>query len=139
MAIVADAAERRRRRVLVVDDDPGVREMLLYVLQSRGFHAEGAEDGVQALARLQHAEFQVIVTDYQMPRLDGLALLREVHRMDRPLPVVIHSSQTDPHIKAQLRRVGAFRILTKGGALTDLMQAIEEACRVSERSPARCA
>ncbi len=126
-------------RILVVDDDPGVREVTIMALRNHGWQAEGAGDGLEALRRLQHQEFHVIVSDLQMPRLHGFALLREIRRMAHPLPVVVQTSVLDRHLKAQIHRAGAFRVLLKGGPLGDLVRSVEEACMASRDDPARCA
>src|SRR5574341_744839 len=98
-------------RILVVDDDLGVREAMLSVLRTQGWQAEGAMDGLDALTRLQHGRFDVIVTDVHMPRLDGLALLRQVRKMEDPLPVVVQTTLLDPSLEDLLRHAGAFRVL----------------------------
>jgi len=139
MAAAPDAANARVTRVLIVDDDPGVREVTLLALHNRGWDAEGAADGLEALRRLQHGAFDVIVTDLQMPRMDGFALLREVRRMEHPLPVVVQTSLLDKTLEGQLRWAGAFRVLTKGGPLRDLVRSVEEACAASKTDPVRCA
>lgn len=131
-AMREDEGNAGKGRVLVVDDDPELRQMVLYALQNRGYQADGAEDGLQALARLQRGTFDVVVTDFQMPRLDGLALLREVRRLEPPLPVVILTGFVDTSMEAVLRRAGAFRVLMKGGRLGDLVRTVEEACTVSK-------
>lgn len=139
MDVAESGRETEAFHVLVVDDDPGMREMLLRVLGSRHWQAEGAEDGLRALARLQHAPFDVVVTDVQMPSLDGLALLREVRRMGCGIQVVVHSGDLDPTTTNQLRRAGAFRVLRKGDPLDLLIQSVEEAGRVAKSPPSRCA
>lgn len=126
-------------RVLVVEDDPELREMLLYALRNRGYQVQEAGDGLQALHRLQHGSFDVVVTDFQMPRLDGLALLREVRAMPSPPPVVILTGLVEPPMERQLYRAGAFRVLRKGGHLADLMRSIEEAGALPASPPARYA
>jgi CheY-like chemotaxis protein len=126
-------------RVLVVDDDPGVREVIISALRSYGWGAAGAGDGLGALCRLQHEEFGAAVTDLQMPRLDGLALLREVRRMERPIPVVVQTSLLDEPLASRLRWAGAFQVLRKGGPLRNLVRSVEEACLRSRRDLARCA
>lgn len=118
-------------RVLVVDDDSGVREMFLYALQKRGWYAQGAEDGLQALHCLERSAFTVIVTDLQMPRMDGLALLREVRRTRNPPPVVIQTTLLDRSLETMLQQAGAFRVLMKGGPLGYLMRSVEEAFKTS--------
>lgn len=115
-------------RILVVDDDPGVREGMLSVLRRQGWQAEGAMDGLDALTRLQHGRFDVIVTDVHMPRLDGVALLREVRKMGDSLPVVVQTTLLDPCLEDLLRQAGAFRVLMKGGPVGDLLRSIKEAC-----------
>ena len=139
MAAVTGEGGTAKGRVLVVDDDPGTRDLVQDVLRHQGFRTEAAEDGLQALVRLQRAEFDAIVSDFLMPRLDGLALLREIGRMARPLPVVIQTSFLDRSLERQLRQGGAFRVLLKGGSLGDLVRSVEEACSASRIPPARCA
>ncbi len=122
-------------RVLVVDDDPGVREAIMTLLRRQGWYAEGAVDGLEALTRLQHGRFDVIVTDFQMPRLDGLALLREVRKMENPPPVVVQTTLLDPPFEVLLRHAGAFRVLMKGGPSGELVQSVKEASLASREAP----
>src|SRR5512147_2598060 len=82
-------------RVLVVDDDPGMREMLLLAMRRHGYEAEAATDGLDALARLGEHPFDVVLTDLQMPRLDGLGLMRRIHAADSALPVLIQTTILD--------------------------------------------
>ncbi len=126
----------RRARILVVDDDPGLRETFLYALERRGFLAEGAEDGIQALFRLERGHFDVVITDLQMPRLDGLGLLREIRWMESPPPVIVQSAVLDAPLELLLGRAGAFRVLTKRVALKELVETVAEACGLARSSPA---
>jgi CheY-like chemotaxis protein len=139
MTTATNQANEGRARVLVVDDDPQVRETTLLGLRSRGYLAEGAEDGLQALHHLQHGQFDVVVTDIQMPRLDGLALLREIRRRGYTQGVVVQTTLLDPSLEVVLRRVGASRVLMKGGPFADLVRSVEEAYRASRQSPVQCA
>jgi CheY-like chemotaxis protein len=136
---MAETAGERKAgaiRVLVVDDDSGALEMFLYALKKRGWYARGAADGLQALRRLQKEEFTVVVTDLQMPRMDGLALLREVRRTRRALPVVIQTTLLDRSLEQMLQQAGAFRVLMKGGPLGFLVQSVEEASMAFANRPA---
>jgi len=139
MDVIAEQANASEGCILVVDDEPRVREMLLRGLRSYGYQAEGAEDGLQALHHLQHGEFDVVVTDIQMPRLDGLALLREIRRRGYTQGVVVQTTLLDPSLEVVLRRVGASRVLMKGGPFADLVRSVEEAYRASRQSPVQCA
>jgi len=122
--------------ILVVDDDPRVRGTLLLDLRSLGYRAEGAEDGLQALQQLQHGQFDVVITDLQMPRLDGLSLLREIRRRGYPQAVVIQTTLLDSSLEVILRHAGACGVLMKGGPLGDLVRSVEGAYRNSKASHA---
>jgi DNA-binding response OmpR family regulator len=139
MTTVASQVKEERGRILVVDDDPHVLRPVLLGLRGRGYQAEGAEDGLQALHHLQHGEFDVVVTDLQMPRLDGLALLREMRRRGYSQPVVIQTTLLDSSLEVVLRRVGASCVLRKGGPFSDLVRSVEEAYRASRGPQACCA
>jgi DNA-binding NtrC family response regulator len=83
-------------RVLVVDDDAGVRYTLREILASDGIEVAEAEDGAAALRAYEAAPAPLVVTDLRMPRMDGLALLRELQsRSPAPRVVVItaHGSE----------------------------------------------
>lgn len=139
MTTVANEAKGERARILVVDDDPQVRGTVLLGLRGRGYHAEGAEDGLQALHHLQHGQFDVVITDIQMPRLDGLALLREIRRRGYRQGVVVQTTLLDSSLEVVLRRAGASGVLMKGGPFGDLVRSVEEAYQASQRPRACCA
>jgi len=86
-------APSARRHILVVDDSPTVREMEREALSRVGYEVSTASDGMQAWWMLRRGHFDLVVTDIDMPRMDGLALLRLI-RQDRvlqTLPVVMMS------------------------------------------------
>jgi CheY-like chemotaxis protein len=132
------AAKAGSGRVLVVEDDPGVREMFLYALGRHGWDAQGAADGLQAWRCLQEREFAVVVTDLQMPSMDGLALLKRVRRMENPPPVVIQTTLLNSGLEGLLRKAGAFQVLVKGGPLNRFLRSVEEAAAASPSHPAHC-
>lgn len=136
MGIAVSKEKAGAGRILVVDDDPGVREAIITLLRTQGWEAEGAMDGLEALTRLQHGPFDVVVTDFQMPRLDGVALLQEIRKLDHPLPVVIQTALLDPTLEILLRHAGAFHVLRKGGPVSDIVKSIQEACLAPGKRPA---
>lgn len=128
----------KRGRILVVDGDADLLEMMLYALRHRGFEAEGAPDGLQALVLLGQKNFDVVLTDLRMPRLDGVGLLREIRRTVDSPTVVVQTSLLDPALELVLRRAGAFRVLRKGGPLAELLRSVEEAYQASQKSRTCC-
>jgi CheY-like chemotaxis protein len=79
------------KRALVVDDTETMRLLLAEVLGQQGFAVAQACDGVQALCEMQQHHFDVVVTDYHMPRLDGLDLLRQSQMAWPEIPVILFS------------------------------------------------
>ncbi|MEO8603233.1 MAG: sigma-54 dependent transcriptional regulator [bacterium] len=100
-------------RILVADDEAGVRAFLAGALAGDGHHVAQAADGVEALEQLRRHSFHVLITDLRMPRLDGLALLRQARaeRPDTEVIVLTAYGAVDTAIEAM--KLGAFEYLQK--------------------------
>jgi chemosensory pili system protein ChpA (sensor histidine kinase/response regulator) len=121
-----DEAERARRgprqlldtrkgRVLLVDDSISVRKFVGHMLEKAGFDVTTANDGADALTRLGERRFDVMVTDLEMPRLNGYELLEDVRRRaaTRELPVVILTTRSGAKHQSLARRLGVSHYVTK--------------------------
>ncbi|SLM47315.1 Putative Response regulator, CheY-like (modular protein) [Nitrospira japonica] len=82
-------AEGYGKRILVVDDNADVRFILSTVLEAAGFNVYGAGDGLEAVECLKRRRYDVLLTDYRMPKMDGLELLDMVRAMWPDLPVIM--------------------------------------------------
>jgi DNA-binding response OmpR family regulator len=82
-------------KVLVVDDDPTMLAVLQQLLGDEGFEVSYAFDGREALNEITKHEPDLVVTDIMMPRLDGLALARELREQGDNTPVVLMSAVYD--------------------------------------------
>jgi len=112
----AAAPAPRRLRVLLVDDSAVARETEAALLRALGHEVEEASDGHDAWRRLQGGAHQLLLTDVQMPGLDGLDLTRRVKGAERlaRLPVVILSSLSAPEERRRGMDAGADAWLVKG-------------------------
>ncbi len=70
--------------ILVVEDDPVSRKLLVKILRQSDYHVLEAEDGLQAWELLQQEPIQMVITDWLMPRMDGVALTRKIRSADLP-------------------------------------------------------
>lgn len=111
----ASTGGAKRRSVLVVDDSITVREVERQILLAQGFDVEVASDGAAAWNTLQQATFDLVVTDIDMPRMDGIQLTANIrgHARTRDLPVVIVSYKDRDQDRARGLQVGANAYLTK--------------------------
>jgi DNA-binding response OmpR family regulator len=93
--------ELRQQRILVVDDDPNLLVVLAEQLRDDGFEVSTARDGQEALRRLEAAWPDLIVVDLTMPRMDGLALARQI-KAQADLPIIVLSAIDTADSKVRL-------------------------------------
>jgi two-component system chemotaxis sensor kinase CheA/two-component system sensor histidine kinase and response regulator WspE len=128
---VPAAPERRRLRVLLVDDSAIARDAEAALLRGLGHEVEEAVDGEDAWRRLAAGAFQALLTDVQMPLLDGIDLARRVRGSARHarLPVVILSSLSAPEERRRGLDAGADAYLVKGELSAEALGAtLERLC-----------
>lgn len=99
----ADADAGRRKRILVADDSISVRELVRQLLVTRGYHVEVAVDGSDAWRKVRDEPFDMLITDVDMPRMDGIQLTRSIKQDAnlRKLPVMIVSYRDKPEDRAR--------------------------------------
>jgi CheY-like chemotaxis protein len=102
-------------RALVVDDSITMRTLLRNVLTAAGYQVSVAEDGLSALNLLrQRADFNIVVTDFQMPRMDGVELCRSIRALESVyVPIVMVTSVDDPEEKSRALSAGADAYVVK--------------------------
>jgi two-component system, chemotaxis family, sensor histidine kinase and response regulator WspE len=121
--------EERRKRVLAVDDSLTVRELERKLLQSRGYEVETAVDGMAAWNSVRAGHFDLVVTDIDMPRMDGIELLKLIKNDARlqSTPVMIVSYKDREEDRRRGLESGADYYLTKGSFQDDtLLQAVAD-------------
>lgn len=96
-------------RVLAVDDSLTMRELLRKALSTAGFSVMLASDGQEALDRLEAAAPDLIVTDLNMPRLDGFGLIEAIRGGSNAshVPILVLTTETGQDLKDRARRIGA--------------------------------
>lgn len=120
-------------RILIADDSPEIRELLFEAFSSIGYTVTCVEDGLEALASLRAEPYDLLITDYRMPRLDGLALLGYLESVsDRP-PSILITAQSARDIAEKAKQAGATLVLHKPFAIPDLIALVEA---IKDHSPA---
>jgi DNA-binding response OmpR family regulator len=118
-----------RLRVLVVDDEPDVILLFTSILERADISCEPAATGLAARKKLKATQYDVVITDLNIPGLSGLELLAEIRaqglqsRKHQPLPVILSSGQTDSSVADLARRRGAF-VLPKPFAARELVERV---------------
>ncbi len=117
-------------RVLVVDDDAGLRAVSADILRYAGLEVDTAASGADAMARLELARYDVILSDVAMPGMDGIELLKRVREHDLDVPVVLMTG--GPSLASAIKAVeyGAFRYLGKPVDAAELVAVVQRAARM---------
>jgi len=84
-----EAEMAQLRKILVVDDESSIRCLLSDILTSEGFEVTEAKDGQESLEQMETKSFDLVITDIHMPRLDGIAMLRQMDKAGRKEKVII--------------------------------------------------
>jgi len=113
--IVAGAGDRFDLRVLLVDDSLIARKVEQGILESLGFDVDTAIDGLDALAKLESEEYGMVVTDLEMPRLDGFGLVRRMRNQPKyeDMPILIISTRESAEDRMRAMEAGADAYLVK--------------------------
>ncbi|WP_159725980.1 response regulator [Methylosinus sp. Ce-a6] len=114
------------KTILTVDDSRTMREMLMLALSEAGFSVVQAEDGVHGLEVLEKETPDVIVTDINMPRMDGFGFIEGVrrHEKHRGVPILVLTTESDGEKKDRARRAGATGWIVKPFSPVKLVDAI---------------
>jgi two-component system chemotaxis sensor kinase CheA len=121
--------DRKRRRILVVDDSVTTRSLEKSLLEAAGFVVELASDGVQGWERVQAGGIDLVLSDVDMPLLNGFQLTQTIRKSDqfRALPVILITSNDDVRSRERGLSAGASAYLTKGNLDQNvLMNLIEQ-------------
>ena len=112
--------------ILTVDDSRTMRDMLRLALSEAGFNVVQAEDGQHGLEVLNSESPDVIVTDINMPRLDGFGFIEGVRTIEahRAVPILVLTTESDAEKKQRARRAGATGWIIKPFDPVKLVEAI---------------
>ncbi len=97
------------KRILIVDDSPSIRQMVTVTLHTADYDVTSAEDGVEALDLCLENEFDFVLTDQNMPRMDGLTLIKSLRAQPdyQQKPIIVLTTEASDSMKAQGRAAGA--------------------------------
>jgi DNA-binding response OmpR family regulator len=116
-------------RILVIEDEPRILAFVSRGLEAEGFTVDGAGDGADGLRRAVLEDYDLVVLDLLLPRLDGLAVLRELHQRRPELPVVIVSARADLETKLRGFGLGACDYVSKPFSFDELLARVRAQLR----------
>lgn len=109
------------KRILVIDDSHVVRSFHTNVLKTAGFKTDGAADGVEALEKSLSNRYDLILSDINMPNMDGLTFIRRYRDVGQETPIIILSTQEESIHKQKGYEAGANLYIVKPVKPADLI------------------
>jgi two-component system chemotaxis response regulator CheY len=102
-------------QILTVDDSASVRMAMRLALTGAGYGVTEAGDGAEGLDKLRSARFDMVITDLNMPRMDGLTMIRQLRAIPScaGMPIIFVTTESDDGMKAQAKAAGATGWLVK--------------------------
>ncbi|MDO9438620.1 response regulator [Hydrogenophaga sp.] len=119
------------RSILAVDDSASMRKMVSFTLTGAGYHVVEAVDGQDAWEKAQKHSIDLVLTDQNMPNLDGLGLTRKLreHPKFKTTPILILTTESSDHMKQLGRAAGATGWMVKPFDPNRLLEVIQKVIR----------
>lgn len=114
--------------VMTVDDSQTIRKMVSHTLQDAGYNVLEADDGVNALSVLTENKADIIITDLNMPNMDGITLIRELRALAKyqKTPILMLTTEVDDKKKAASKEAGATGWIVKPFKPEKLLSVLEK-------------
>ncbi|MEO7161891.1 MAG: response regulator [Bdellovibrionia bacterium] len=116
-----------KRKVLVIDDDPAILETLELVLSQQDLEVTKADSGMAAVEAAKRGSFDIAITDFKMPGMNGLDTLAALKKIAPLLPVIVITGFATENTASEFKRLGAFGLIRKPFALDDLFAVVNKA------------
>jgi DNA-binding NtrC family response regulator len=120
-------SEQRIARILIAEDEANLRAVLQKELERLGYRVQVALDGEAALRKLEESNVDVLLCDINMPRIDGMEVLRRVHERPNPPEVIMLTGQATVETAIEAMKLGAYDYLTKPYIIAELDVRVRQA------------
>src|SRR3990167_5069702 len=113
-------------RILIVDDDPIISDLLQETLMAEGYTVSRATNGAEALELIQDTTFHLLITDFSMPSINGLTLLKVSKRLMPYLQVILMTASREKDVMDEAVRLGVYAVLSKPIRQKELLKTVKE-------------
>src|SRR4030042_2841399 len=113
--------------ILVVDDDQGMREFMEIMLTKEGYNVTCAEDATKALNICRKKDFDLVITDLRMPKIDGIEFLKIIKDQKPETIVILITAYASGETAVNAMKEGAYDYVEKGGSIEELKKIVQVA------------
>lgn len=114
--------------ILIVDDSVAIRESVRFILERKGYTVFAASDGVEGLQALHDQRIELVLTDMNMPRMDGITMIHRIrgYPNNNAVPIIALATLAEERIAEEAKQAGAAEWISKPFTLDRLLLAIED-------------
>lgn len=120
----ANTGQARPRRILIADDNKAIRDIVSWFLEFTGYEVALAIDGIEALAVFLKSPFDLVLTDYEMPAMDGLSLAGHIKAKSPNTPVILLTGTDKKHVLKRVSKGLVDSVIFKPFLLENLEKAV---------------
>ncbi len=116
-------------KILIIEDEAAIRRVLSKILseESKDYQVEEAEDGLEGINKIREADYDLVLCDIKMPKMDGVEVLEAVKKLKPEVPMVMISGHGDLDTAVNTMRLGAFDYISKPPDLNRLLNTVRNA------------
>jgi two-component system nitrogen regulation response regulator NtrX len=116
-------------KILIIEDEPAIRRVLTKILseESDTYKVDEAEDGLQGLEKVKNEDYDLVLCDIKMPKMDGVEVLEAIKKIKPEIPMVMISGHGDLETAVNTMRLGAFDYISKPPDLNRLLNTVRNA------------
>ncbi len=116
-------------KILIIEDEAAIRRVLIKILseENDSYAVEEAEDGIAGLEKIKNTDYDLVLCDIKMPKMDGVELLEAVKKIKPEIPMVMISGHGDMDTAIQTMKLGAFDYISKPPDLNRLLNTVRNA------------
>jgi DNA-binding response OmpR family regulator len=119
--------------ILVVEDEPLLRQLLTTALEGRGYRLMTASDGQEGFEKLQTGSYNLLLTDFHMPRMTGIALIQALREKGLLIPTILMSSNTLEELALTALDLDGIQFLRKPFGMSELYASVHRALKSTSR------
>ncbi len=116
-------------KILIIEDEPAIRRVLTKILteENSNYHVEEAEDGLAGTEKVRDEDFDLVLCDIKMPKMDGIEVLESIKKIKPEIPVVMISGHGELDTAVNAMKLGAFDFISKPPDLNRLLNTVRHA------------
>ncbi len=117
----------KQKQLLIIDDEDNMRHMLSSLLSRHGYQIENAADGLEGIALLREKEFEFVLCDIRMPRMDGMTFLREARNIEHSATIIMMSAYGTVDAAIEAMKLGAYDYISKPFKADEILLVLKKA------------